>query len=467
MNRHLDIFNLSQITVSRSKKELKLQGEHQRHLVSPLLLGDYVPVHRDPVELIKMTEANMIPELLPLRHQRMTASLFAFYRGTADLMEDDLKSQNQSMISTIICGDAHINNYGFYASPEHKLLFDLNDFDEARIGNWESDLKRLLVSVLLAGSENNFDDDQLKDLCRRVAKVYRRAIKYSYHQSLPSRFYSSYEIHDMMDQLHEAYNLTQSSHLAHILQKIMVKSSKSNSETIVEKKTIQDKYGRRHFIENAPRAKHVDERTYTEIVNGFYKYRNQLPADVKILLANYSIIDIIRYSVGVGSFWTRCFLLLLRGNDGTHIVLQLKESLPLRYNLLRLTVDDVIRRTVNAGNRIVTAQKILQSASDPFLGSTSFGHRSYYVRQFRDMKESIDVSKLDWDGFALYSEICSFLLAKAHFQSPTAPMIRGYLKGQKQLDSALADWAIHYAQQVKEDYHTFLDALDPQTGLLN
>lgn len=460
MNRHLDIFKLSQVTIRRSKKELKKQGEHQCHLISPLLLGDYVPVDRDPVELIKMTEANMIPELLPLRHQRMAASLFAFYRGTADLMEDDLKAQNQSRIPTIICGDAHLNNYGFYASPERKLLFDLNDFDEARIGNWESDLKRLLVSVLLAGSENGYPADDLHDLCRRVTKVYRKAIKYSYHQSLTSRFYSSYEIHDMMAQLHEADNLTESSHLAHILQKIMVKSSKSNSQTIVEKKTIKGADGRRRFIENAPRAKHVDEKTYTEIVNGFYEYRNHLPADVKVLLANYTIIDIIRYSVGVGSFGTRCYLVLLCGNDGTHIVLQMKESLPLRYNLLQLTVDDVIRRSINAGNRIVTAQKVLQSASDPFLGSTSFDHRSYYVRQFRDMKESIDVGKLDWEGFALYSEICSFLLAKAHFQSPTAPMIRGYLKGQKKVDAALADWATHYAQQVKKDYAAFLAALD-------
>lgn len=460
MNRHLDIFKLSQVTIRRSKKELKQQGEHQCHLVSPLLLGDYVPVDRDPVELIKMTEANMISELLPLRHQRMSASLFAFYRGTADLMEDDLKKQNQSMIPIIICGDAHLNNYGFYASPERKLLFDLNDFDEARIGNWESDLKRLLVSVLLAGSENNFSADSLHDLCRRVVKVYRKAIKYSYHQSLTSRFYSSYEIHDMMEQLHEADHLTESSHLAHILQKIVVKSSKSNSETIVEKKTVKEKNGRRRFIDNVPRAKHVDENTYTAIVNGFYEYRNHLPADVKVLLANYTIIDIIRYSVGVGSFGTRCYLLLLAGNDGSHLVLQMKESLPLRYNLLQLTVDDVIRRSVNAGNRIVTAQKVLQSASDPFLGSTHFGHRSYYVRQFRDIKESIDVGKLDWEGFALYSEICSFLLAKAHFQSPTAPMIRGYLKGQKKVDLAIADWAAHYAQQVKKDYAAFLAGLD-------
>lgn len=462
----LDIFNLSQITVRRSKKELKKQGEHQRHLISPLLLGDYAPVHRDPVELIKMTEANMIPELLPLRHKRMSASLFAFYRGTADLMEDDLKSQNQSMISTIICGDAHLNNYGFYASPERQLLFDLNDFDEARIGNWESDLKRLLVSILLAGSENGYSSADLQQLCQRVTKVYRKAIKYSYHQSLNSRFYSSYEIHDMMNQLHEADNLTESSHLAKILRKIMVKSSKSNSETIVEKKTVKDAHGQRHFIENAPRAKHVDEKTYTAIVNGFYKYRNHLSGDVKVFLANFTIIDIIRYSVGVGSFGTRCFLLLLRGNDGTHLVLQMKESLPLRYNLLRLTVHDVIRRSVNAGNRIVTAQKVLQSSSDPFLGSTSFGNRSYYVRQFRDMKESIDVNKLDWDGFVLYTEICSFLLAKAHFQSPTAPAIRGYLKGQKKIDAALADWSVHYAKQVQEDYGAFLNALDAQNGLL-
>ena len=156
LNQPLDVFDLKKIQVNATKAELETDGKLQRRQVPVEKLGEYVPVQRDPINLIKLTEAKMIPELLPLRHQRMAASRFAFFRGTAELMEQDLKQQYQSGISIIINGDAHLGNYGFYASPERKLLFDLTDFDESRIGNWESDLKRLLVSTYLVGLQNNF-----------------------------------------------------------------------------------------------------------------------------------------------------------------------------------------------------------------------------------------------------------------------------------------------------------------------
>lgn len=468
MNRlPLDFFNLDRINVHHSKHELKKLGKMQRQKVQPELLGTYIPVHRDAIEMIKSTEANMIPELLPMRHQRMGVNDFTFFRGTAELMEADLRQQNQSGISTIICGDAHVNNYGFYASPERKLLFDLNDFDEARIGNWESDLKRLMVSIILAGRVNGFSDNDLRHILKKVVKVYRRSVKYDYHQSLASNFYASFEIHDMIQELKESAdgNVSGTS-FNKILNKILVKSSSSNSETITKKMTHLNSQGQRVFNDNPPRARHVSPRLYQEIVNGYYSYRSQVRSDVRVLLANFTISDIIRYSVGVGSFGTRCYLILLTGVDGSHLVLQIKESLPLRYNLLSLPIVEAVRRSRNAGERIVTAQKVLQSASDPFLGSTRFGNRSYYLRQFRDMKESINTAKLDLDGFQLYTETCSLLLAKAHFQSPTAPIIYGYLKGQKRLDQALTEWAFNYAKQVNRDFQRFKDALNPDTKQL-
>ncbi|WP_367342509.1 DUF2252 domain-containing protein [Limosilactobacillus sp.] len=468
MNRlPLDFFNLDRISIHQSQHELKKVGKMQRQKVKPELLGTYTPVRRDAIEMIKLTEGNMIPELLPLRHQRMGVNAFTFFRGTAELMEADLRQQNQSGILAIICGDAHVNNYGFYASPERKLLFDLNDFDEARIGNWESDLKRLMVSIILAGRVNGFDDDDLRKILKKVVKVYRRSVKYDYHQSLASNFYSSFEINDMMQELKDsADGHVSNSSFNKILNKILVKSSKSNSETITNKMTKLDKNGKRVFVDNPPRARHVTPHIYQEIVNGYYSYRSQVRSDVRVFLANFNISDIIRYSVGVGSFGTRCYLMLLTGVDGSHLVLQIKESMPLRYNLLSLPIVEAVKRSRNAGERIVTAQKVLQSASDPFLGSTRFGNRSYYIRQFRDMKESINTAKLDLDGFALYTETCALLLAKAHFQSPTAPIIYGYVKGQKQLDSALTDWCFEYAKQVNIDFQRFKDALNPKTQQL-
>ena len=203
MDQQLDIFDLKRIKINKSKAELEQAGKQHQKEVPSEELSTFVPVHRDPVAAIKQTEAKMIPELLPLRHQRMLASRFAFFRGTAELMEQDLKQQHQSNMPVVICGDAHVNNFGFYASPERKLLFGLNDFDEARIGNWESDLKRLLVSIELAGEENGFEKSNLQQLLELTTKTYRHAIKNANKLPLSAVFYYSFEIHDMNDNIHK------------------------------------------------------------------------------------------------------------------------------------------------------------------------------------------------------------------------------------------------------------------------
>lgn len=456
--RNLDIFNLKNIQVTRSKEQLIEQGiKHQQEVPSSDLIA-FHKVDRDPVAAIQRTESNMIKELLPMRHQRMMASPFAFFRGTAELMEDDLKAQGQSNIPMIICGDAHVQNYGFYASPERNLLFGLNDFDEARIGNWESDVKRLLVSAQLAGEENGFDQDDLYRILKHIVKTYRHSMKRASKASLMEQFYYSFKYQDMVDMIQGFSDDTPSS-IQKVMQKILKKSQRSNSEQIVQKMALKDEHQEYHFIDNPPRAKHVSLRRYQELLVGFHRYRQNARPDVQVFLANYHISDIIRYSVGVGSFGTRCYLFLLTGNDGTHLVLQMKEAVPLRYNLLRLQVNEAIANGQRAGRRIVTSQRTLQSSSDPFLAATSFAGRSYYVRQFRDMKESVNVSKLDLESFNLYCETCAVLLAVAHSQSPTSPIVRGYLKHQKVLDKGLADWAVEYANQVHQDYQKVADHL--------
>lgn len=426
----LDIFDLKKIKINRTAKELEEAGKEMRTKVSSEQLAEFVPVHRDAVAAIKKTESKMIQELLPLHHERMLASKFAFFRGTAELMEQDLKDQYQSHIPLIICGDAHVNNYGFYASPERQLIFGLNDFDESRIGNWESDLKRLLVSTRLAGEENGFSDEQLDSVLHLITKTYRHSIKHNDKLSLFQRLYSSYEIHDMIAAIDTLNN--SASQMNEILNKIIKKSSRSNSEQIVKKMTKLNENGQLRFSENAPRAKHVNAEKYAEILQGFNHYRNNVRQDIRIFLGNFSI----------------------------------KEAMPLRYNLLRLPTAEAIKNGVLAGRRIVTAQRTLQASSDPFLGSTSFGGRSYYVRQFRDMKESIKVNKLDYESFNLYCQICSTLLAIAHFQSPTAPMVRGYLKGQKALDDGLVEWTNAYAKQVAIDFDDFRNSLQDNNGLI-
>lgn len=455
----LDLFDLKTVQVTQSKADLIKRGVERQAVVPSAKLGTYVQVDRNPVKAIRKTEANMIKELLPLRHQRMVASPFAFFRGTAELMEQDLKAQHQSNIPIIICGDAHVQNFGFYASPERQLLFGLNDFDEARIGNWESDLKRLLVSAELAGEENSFDQDQLHQLLKKITKTYRHAIKQANREDLLTRYYFSFKYADMVTTIQKFDDHETPKNIHHVMKKILKKSQQSNSTQIVKKMAVPDSTGEYHFTEDAPRARHVSTHRYQELVAGFQEYRKNVRPDIQVFLANFHITDIIRYSVGVGSFGTRCYLILLTGNDGTHLVLQMKEALPLRFNLQNLAVDEAIANGHQAGRRIVTAQRTLQSSSDPFLGPTHFAGRSYYIRQFRDMKESIKVAKLDLESFQLYCQTCALLLAMAHYQSPTAPIIRGYLKHQKVLDDELADWTIQYAHQVYQDYSAFCKAL--------
>lgn len=456
INQKLDIFDLRKIQVNKTKTELERTGKKQQKEISSELISTFVPVDRDPVKSILLTESNMIPELLPLRHERMTANRFSFFRGTAELMERDLKQQYQSGLPIIICGDAHVNNFGFYASPERKLLFGLNDFDEARIGNWESDLKRLLVSAELAGEENGFAKDDLYNLLQLTTKTYRHAIKNANKMNLSELFYFSFAYEDMGEAI-ESFGDAQQ--MQEILDKILKKSQRSNSEEIIQKMATINNQGNLVFRDNPPRARHLSAIRYQQIVQGYNRYRESASADVRVLLANFHISDIIRYSVGVGSFGTRCYLIMLTGNDGSHLVLQVKEAMPLRYNLLNLPVQQAIKNGGMAGQRIVTAQRVLQSSSDPFLGSTTFAGRSYYIRQFRDMKESINVTKLDFESFQLYCQTCAFLLAMAHFQSPTAPMIRGYLKHQKKLDTGLANWSLNYVDQVTSDFEEFKNAL--------
>lgn len=459
MNKMLDLFDLKRIQVSHNKKDLIKIGEKLQEKVTSDDISTYIPVHRDPLALIKMTESKMIQELLSLRHQRMLGSPFTFYRGTAELMEQDLKSQQQSGISTIICGDAHVNNFGFYASPERQLIFGLNDFDEARIGNWESDLKRLLVSVQLAGEDNGFDQADITTLLKKVTQTYRHSIKRANKESLSQIYYFQFNYQSMVDLIQSQDQYQSTSQMHRIMHKILRKSTQSNSEAIVKKMCQLDKNGKLRFKDNPPRAHHVSDKRYKEILAGYQLYRAHVREDIRVFLTNFQVTDIIRYSVGVGSFGTRCYLILLTGTDNSHVVLQVKEALPLRYNLTAMPVAQAIDRGPLSGRRIVTAQKTLQSASDPFLAPTHFAKRSYYVRQFRDMKESIDVTKLDYESYCLYCETCAFLLATAHYRTPTAPMIRGYLKHQKKLDDGLADWAICYAKQVKQDYQLFKQSL--------
>lgn len=441
-------FKIDKLYLNANKEELIEAGKKQAKKVPVSELGVFKPVERDAVKMIKAQEDTMIPELLPLRHQSMTANAFSFLRGTAGVMEYDLLHSTQSKIWVMTCGDAHLNNFGFFASPERQLLFGLNDFDEARVGNWESDLKRLMVSAQLIGEINGYDSDNLYKILKNTAVAYEDGIKDAAEQKLLDRFYTSYSIDDFYK------SASDDKQLVKILKKIADKAPKNNSDKVVKKFTTE-KDGKLMFKENPPRARRISDKTYQELVDAMDEYNKKLSPDVQMLLSSFKLTDIIRYSVGVGSFGTRCYLVLLTGRDDSHLVLQIKEAMPSKYDLSSLTASEAKKQGYEEGRRVITGQSILQTFYDPFLGYTEAGGRSYYVRQFRDMKDSIDTAKLDEESFEAYATLCAFILAHAHYQSPTASMIYGYLQESKQFDKYMADWAVSYSKQVEKDYEEF------------
>lgn len=441
-------FTTNRLRIKANKKELLAAGRRQAEQIPVSELTTYRPVKRDVVQMLRQQESALIPELLGLRHQRMMKNAFTFFRGTAGVMEYDLLHGPLSQIPVMICGDAHLNNFGFFASPERQLLFGLNDFDETKIGNWEADLKRLLVSIDLTGRLNGLTAADNDDILKATAQAYADGINYSEGLKLMDRFYLSYNIKDLQKQW------GQDKQMVKVLTKIANRAPKNNSDKVVKKFT-EEVDGQLRFKENPPRARRISAKSYDELLAAFDQYRLNVASDVRVLLSNFRVSDIIRYSVGVGSFGTRCYLVLLTGKDDSHLVLQIKEALPSMYDLNTMDQEQAQQQGFEEGRRVITGQRILQTHYDPFLGATEMGQRSFYVRQFRDMKDSIDATKLDQDAFTAYSELCGFILAVAHYQSPTAPMIAGYLAASKKFPSAFSQWAQAYAEQVDQDYAAF------------
>ncbi|OAX76201.1 hypothetical protein A0U96_03890 [Lactiplantibacillus plantarum] len=443
--------DLTHIRQHHTVAELIALGKARRQVTSFEKLGTFTPVKRNASDYLKHVREMLVPELLPLRRERMSASAFAFFRGSVELMDYDLDYQPSTKIPAVVCGDAHIGNFGFYASPERRLVFDLNDFDEAGVHPWEWDLRRLLVSVLLAARDSNFKPKKVEKLVQAASASYREALKRMFDQTTLDRFYRDNEVQAVLN-FGGAPEDT-----ADLIASLVKKAQKRNSEQVVRKFTVTNSRGERQFKENAPRSVHIDRQTYQGLKAGINEYLLNVRTDVALLLSQYEVTDIIRHSVGVGSFGSLCYLVLLTSTDGSHMVLQIKEALPTRKVWSQSRPALTAAMELTEGQRIVSSQRILQATSDMFLGYFQMKNKSFYVRQFRDMKESIDIPTLDWGQFQAYANTCAMILAKAHAQSPTAAMIRGYVGNSAKFDEAMAKWATAYVEQVDNDYQDFLD----------
>jgi uncharacterized protein (DUF2252 family) len=431
-------------------------GRALRHEVPRKRLGDWSPPagRPDPVTLVIEAHQGRQDRLIPLRVGRMVASPYAFLRGTAAIMAEDFSRVPSTGITPVICGDAHLGNFGFYASPERALVFDLNDFDEAHPGRWEWDVRRLTASVYVAGRINGASENDCADAVVRCVAAYREQVWDLSGQPLLARSFMTLDVARLRETVSEESLRDDVERSAH-------RARKRTSDRALPKLTALEG-GRHRIVEEPPVITRLTDSEYDEIAEALDVYLTTLPPHWRRLVAGYTLLDIAHKVVGVGSVGLRAYVALCEGSSPDDaLFLQLKEA---RRSVVARFVHGDSAWHQHQGQRVVEYQQALQTVSDPLLGWTSFGGRQYYVRQFRDMKGAITVDDLGPQALADYAGVCGLLLAKGHSRTSGASMIAGYLGSSEKADQAFARFARRYADQVERDHKRLVAAVD--RGLL-
>jgi uncharacterized protein (DUF2252 family) len=403
----------------------------------------------DPIEVLHQSDRGRLPELLPIRYGRMQQSPFAFFRGSAAIMAWDLSKTPATGIRVQACGDCHASNFGGFASPERQLLFDINDFDETLQAPWEWDVKRLAASVVLASRELGMSERRCGDAVLAMAGAYRKHMREYAHMRALEVWYSHMDAEVFIEEAKTAAARKR-------WQQTEDKARLQTAEHIFPK--IADVInGRTRIVDHPPLVYHPRESDLMRkhVTQMFHKYRETLPEERRVILDRYHIVDVARKVVGVGSVGTRCAVALLMAGEHDPMLLQFKQA-------LGSALDPYAGKSPypNHGERVVTGQRMLQSASDVFLGWTrdEEGH-DYYFRQLRDMKMKIDLENMTKGDWFEYVEICGWTLARAHARTSDAAVIGGYLGKNDTFDSALAKFAKSYADQAESDHATLLKAI--------
>ncbi|MBM3687012.1 MAG: DUF2252 domain-containing protein [Actinobacteria bacterium] len=435
--------------------ERKARGKAARETLPRTAMGDYSPsAHRpDPIAMLEDQEQTRVPNLLPLRHERMGVSAFTFYRGTAIIMANDLGAQTSSGLQVQLCGDAHLSNFGLFAAPDRVPVFDVNDFDETNPGPFEWDVKRLATSFVLAARDNGFPEDVIADAALASARQYRLSM---------AEYAAMKEIdiwYDRVDaSVMESWAQRTSGKVGEkAVRRTVAKAQARTAWTAIRKlTTVVD--GQRVFVDEPPLVVRVPEDTLarTLILGALPGYLESLAPDRRALLERYEVIDLGHKVVGVGSVGLLAWVLLLQGRDSDDILtLQVKQA---QHSVLEpYTAASAYPQM---GERVVEGQRLMQAASDSFLGwvTGSLG-REYYVRQLRDMKWSPDPSRFTPAGMATYAELCGHVLARAHARTGDAVAISAYLGSSTTFDDAVRAYALSYADQVSDDFAGFTAAV--------
>jgi uncharacterized protein (DUF2252 family) len=427
-------------------------GKSLRRQVPRSALGQWdVPTDRpDPVQVIAETNRGRVDWLIPVRIGRMAASPYAFLRGGAAIMAEDFARLPATGITPVICGDAHLGNFGFYASPERELVFDLNDFDEAHPGAWEWDLRRLATSVWVAGRQNGSTEEACEEAVAHCVAAYRQQVADLAEQPLLARSYQRLDLDRMRS------TATQDT-LRKEIGRAARRARRRTSDRALPRFTEQSDGGR-HIVEEPPLITRLDRTEVDQIATALDSYLGTLPPHWARILAGYHLIDIAHKVVGVGSVGLRAYVALCEGSSPDDVVfLQLKQA---RRSVVARFVHGESAWHTHQGHRVVEYQQSLQTVTDPLLGWTTVGRRQYYVRQFRDMKGAITIDGIDAPALADYAGICGLLLAKGHARTSGASMIAGYLGGTDRFDRAMCRFARAYADQTERDHQALLGAID-------
>ena len=421
------------------------------------------PDRPDPIALLRAQDDDRMQDLVPIRWSRMSASPFAFYRGSAALMAADLAPMPRTGLDVQLCGDAHLSNFGMYGSPERVLLFDVNDFDETLPGPFEWDIKRLAASFVLAGRNNGFSAEDTRESVLAAARSYREHMAIYAEMPELDVWYSRVDADELLEmaraRLAAAKKAQRETNVARlkIAEKGLAKARTRDSLQAAGKLTeIVD--SSRRIVDQPPLVMHFPEiEQMDRSFHLFHQYKATLEDDRRELIDRYQVADVARKVVGVGSVGTRCLIVLLLGRDNDDVLfLQVKEA---THSVLEPYLGK--SRFAHCGHRVVAGQRLMQAASDIFLGwmTGKPAGRHFYWRQLRDMKGSIEVELLRPPGLAILAGLCGWALARGHARSGRRVAISSYLGVSDRFDQALADFAFKYADQAETDYETVLDAI--------
>jgi uncharacterized protein (DUF2252 family) len=413
--------------------------------------------------------------LVPIRYGRMLVSPFTFYRGAALIMASDLASSPNSGLHVQLCGDAHLSNFGLFAAPDRRMVFDLNDFDETLPGPWEWDVKRLAVSMEVAARDNGYSDKERRSILLETVAGYRNAMREFAGMGGLGVWYSRLEVDELFAQLRSQVKKTQLKRA----EKTVAKARTKDSMTAFSKLTRMVD-GEPQIVADPPLIERVDDISGDmdpeAIVEGLHellrRYRQSLQSDRRILLEEYRLVDLARKVVGVGSVGTRAWIALMIGRDETDpLFLQFKEA-------QSSVLEEFTAKSgyANHGERVVAGQHLMQASSDIFLGwlhveaGIDGVSRDFYGRQLKDWKGSFETEGALPQGMAIYGRTCGWTLARAHARSGDRIAIASYLGGGDAFDRAIADYSAAYADQNERDYDALKKAVQngqvkAQTGL--